>query len=86
MIGKETPNIDETNAVGVGSSDDSQYVTYDNITKKILCIRPKDAWKVGISRSNLLCMQKKIRENGIAKLHKKTIERISAFIIEKEVM
>ena len=86
LIGKETPNIDETNAVGVGSSDDSQYVTYDNITKKILCIRPKDAWKVGISRSNLLCMQKKIRENGIAKLHKKTIERISAFIIEKEVM
>jgi len=32
-----------------------------------------DSHKFGISRSNLISLQKKIRENGVLKLHKKTI-------------
>ena len=84
FVGKETANLDAANVMGIGIDDNC--TIYDNLADKILDIRPRDSYKFGISRSNLISLQKKIRENGIAKLHKKTIEKISAFIIEKEVM
>jgi hypothetical protein len=69
----------------VGVTEDHGYTVYDNLEKKILSIRPKDSHKFGISRSNLISLQKKIRENGVLKLHKKTIEKIiSGSIIDRK--
>ena len=68
-------NLDASNILGV-SEDSESYTVYDNLEEKILEIRPKDSHKFGISRSNLISLQKKIRENGVLKLHKKTIEKI----------
>ena len=74
-VGKEVANLDASNILGV-SEDSESYTVYDNLEEKILEIRPKDSHKFGISRSNLISLQKKIRENGVLKLHKKTIEKI----------
>jgi hypothetical protein len=76
-VGKEIANLDATNVLGVAQDSDGCTV-YENLEKKILDIRPKDSYKFGISRSNLISLQKKIRENGVLKLHKKTIEKIIA--------
>ena len=72
--GKEIANIDATNILGVTS--DESCTVYDNLEEKILDIRPRDSHKFGISRSNLISLQKKIRENETLNLHKKTIEKI----------
>ena len=77
FVGKETVNLDAANTIGIGDN----YTVYDNLADKILDIRPRDSYKFRISRSNLISLQKKIRENGMVKLHRKTIEKISAFII-----
>ena len=74
-VGKEVANLDASNILGVTENSDSCTV-YDNLQEKILEIRPKDSHRFGISRSNLISLQKKIRENGVLKLHKKTIEKI----------
>ena len=59
------------NFLNVGVTEDSDSCTvYDNLEKKILDIRPRDSYRFGISRSNLISLQKKIRENGVLKLHK----------------
>jgi len=63
-----------SNILGVTQGTDC--TVYDNLKKKILDIRPRDSRKFGISRSNLISFQKKIRENGVLKLHKKTVEKI----------
>ena len=61
----------------LGVSEDSESCTiYDNLEEKILDIRPRDSHRFEISRSNLISLQKKIRENETLKLHKKTIEKI----------
>ena len=78
-VGKEVAKLDGSNILGV--TQDESCTVYDNLEEKILDIRPRDSHRFGISRSNLISLQKKIRENGIAKLHKKTIEKISLFII-----
>jgi len=81
FIGKEVSNIFETNIIGITNSDDSACAVYPNIEKIIIQIRPKDAYKIGISRSNLISLKKKIRDKtkGVAlKLHRKTIEKIIA--------
>ena len=74
FVGKETANIDAANTIGM----EGNYTIYDNLADKILGIRPRDSHKLGISRSNLISLQKKIRENGVMKLHKKTIQKIIA--------
>lgn len=79
-IGKESNNLDETNQTGISSES---YTKYDNIAEKILDIRPKDAWRIGISKSNLILLQQKIREDTAVKLHKKTIEKITGIIIAR---
>jgi len=73
-VGKEVANLDASNVLGV--TENSSCTVYDNLEEKILNIRPRDSHKFGISRSNLISLQKKIRENGVIKLHKKTIEKI----------
>jgi len=73
-VGKEVANLDASNILGV--TENHGYTVYDNLEKKIISIRPRDSHKFGISRSNLISLQKKIRENGVLKLHKKTIEKI----------
>ena len=75
FVGKETTNLDVSNVVGIVENDNT---TYDNLVDKILDIRPRDSYKFGISRSNLIALQKKIRETGLAKLHKKTLQKIIA--------
>ena len=76
-LGKEVSNLDATNVLGVTETENN-HTTYDNLEERILSIRPKNAYKFGISRSNLISMQKKIRckTDGVLKLHKKTIEKI----------
>jgi len=74
-VGKEVANLDATNVIGVSEGSESCTV-YDNLKEKILQIRPRDSHRFGISRSNLISLQKKIRENGVLKLHKKTVEKI----------
>ena len=68
-------NLDASNILGV-SGDSESCTVYENLEEKILEIRPKDSYRFGISRSNLISLQKKIRENVVLKLHKKTIEKI----------
>ena len=72
-IGKESHNLDETNQTGINSES---YTRYENIAEKILNIRPKDAWKIGISRSSMMSLQKRIRQNTIPNLHNSTIRKI----------
>ena len=74
-VGKEVANLDAANVLGVFEDSESCTV-YDNLKEKILEIRPRDSHRFGISRSNLISLQKKIRENGVLKLHKKTIKKI----------
>ncbi len=76
-VGKEVANLDASNVLGISEDSDSCTV-YDNLEEKILNIRPKDSHKFGISRSNLISLQKRIRckTDGVLKLHKKTIEKI----------
>jgi len=76
-VGKEVANLDAANVLGV-TQDSDGCIVYENLEKKILQIRLKNSHKFGISRSNLISLQKKIRENGVIKLHKKTIEKIIA--------
>jgi len=76
-VGKEVANFDTANVLGISEISDN-VVVYDNLNEKILQIRPKDSYKFGISRSNLISLQKKIRENGVMRLHKKTVEKIIA--------
>ena len=72
-IGKESHNLDELNTTGVNSES---YTRYHDISEKILSIRPRDSWKIGISRSNLMLLQKKIRENHPMHLHNSTLRKI----------
>jgi hypothetical protein len=73
-VGKEVTNLDASNILSVTS--DESCTVYDNLPEKILSIRPKDSYRFGLSRSNLISLKKKIRENVVLKLHKKTIEKI----------
>ena len=72
-IGKESHNLEESNVMGVNQEPYSQYL---DIAEKILSIRPKDSWKIGISRSNLLAIQKRIRQNHFVNLHSSTLHKI----------
>ena len=78
-MGKEVTNLDTSNVLGVSGTSDS-CIVYDNLEEEILNIRPRDSHKFGISRSNLISLQKKIRDktDGVLKLHKTTIEKIIA--------
>ena len=72
FVGKETANLDAANTIGIGDN----YTVYDNLAEKILEIRPRDSYRFGISRSNLLSLQRKIRENGVPRLRKQIIQKI----------
>ena len=73
-VGKEVANLDVSNILGV--TQDESCTIYENLEEKILEIRPRDSHRFGLSRSNLISLQKKIRENEVLNLHKKTIEKI----------
>ena len=72
-IGKESHNIEESNVIGVNQEPYSQYL---DIAEKILSIHPKDSWRIGISRSNLMLLQKKIKQNHLVNLHNTTLQKI----------
>jgi len=72
-IGKESNNLDESNTTGVNLES---YTRYHNISEKIISIRPRDSWRIDISRSNLLLLQKKIREKQFINLHNSTLHKI----------
>ena len=72
-IGKESHNLDESSAVGINPES---YVQYHDIAEKILSIRPGDSWRMDISRSNLMLLQKRIRQNRLVNLHNSTLHKI----------
>jgi hypothetical protein len=75
-VGKEVANLDAANVLGV-TEDSNSCTVYDNLEKKILEIRPKDSHRFGISRSNLIAIQKKIRSNDSqVKLQKGTVRKL----------
>jgi hypothetical protein len=75
-VGKEVVNLDAANVLGV-TEDSNSCTVYDNLEKKILEIRPKDSHRFGISRSNLIAIQKKIRSNDSqVKLQKGTVRKL----------
>ena len=76
-VGKEVSNLDAANVLGVSEYSDGCAI-YDNLEEKILGIRPRDSYKFGLSRSNLISLQKRIRENVVLKLHQKTMQKIIA--------
>jgi len=50
---------------------------HDNLEARILEIRPRDSHKFGISRSNLIAIQKKIRsDDSQIKLQKGTVKKL----------
>ena len=77
FVGKETANLDVSNVVGIIGDN---HTTYDNLVDKILDIRPRNSYKFGISRSNLIALQKKIRDGNRSdeplRLQNKTIEKL----------
>ncbi|MDH5463954.1 MAG: hypothetical protein OEW49_06560 [Nitrosopumilus sp.] len=72
-IGKESKNLAESEKTAMSSEP---YTKYENIVKKILRIRPRDSWRIGISRSNLILLQKKARDGRIPNLHNSTLHKI----------
>jgi len=72
-IGKESHNLEESNILGV---DSKSYTKYENIAEKILNIRLKDVWKIGISRSNLILLQNKVNQNKSIEVHHHTQQKI----------
>jgi len=75
-VGKEASNLDVSNVLGV-SEDSESCTVYDNLEENILEIRPRDSRKFGISRSNLIAIQKRIRSNDShVKLQKGTVKKL----------
>lgn len=72
-IGKESNNLEDSNITGI---DSESYVQYHDIAEKILSIRPRDSWRIRISRSNLMLLQRKISENHHVNLHNSTLHKI----------
>ncbi len=74
-VGREIANLDASNILGVTS--DESCTVYDNLEKKILHIRPRDSHRFGISRSNLIAIQKRIRsKDSQVNLQKGTIKKL----------
>ena len=59
-VGKEVANLDATNVLGV-TGDLNGHAVYDNLEEKILDIRPRDSYKFGLSRSNLISLHTRIK-------------------------
>lgn len=60
----------------IGVSGEESCIVYENLATKILGIISRDSHKFGISRSNIISLQKKTRENRVVKLHKETMQKI----------
>lgn len=62
----------------LGVSEDYESCTvYENLEAKILDIRPRDSHKFGISKSNLIAIQKRIRsKDSQVKLQKGTVKKL----------
>ncbi|MCH9658403.1 hypothetical protein K0U27_06870 [archaeon] len=74
-VGKEVSNLDASNILGV--TENSGCTVYDNLEARILDIRPRDSHKFGMSRSNLIAIQKKIKsKESKIKLQKETIRKL----------
>ena len=79
-VGKEVADLDAANVFGVAETSDG-HTTYDNLEEIILQIRPRDSYRFGISRSNLISLQKRIRNKttgGVLNLQKATVQKIIA--------
>ncbi len=75
-VGKEVANLDASNILGV-TGDSGSCTVYDNLEERILGIRPRDSHRFGISRSNLIAIQKKIKcKDSQVKLQKGTIKKL----------
>jgi len=75
-VGKEIANLDAANVLGI-TEDSESCIVYDNLEEKILQIRPRDSHRFGISRSNLIAIQKRIRsKDSQVKLQKGTVKKI----------
>ena len=73
FIGKKTTNLDTANIIGIAENDNT---VYDDLPDKILEIRSIDSYKFGISRSNLISLEKRIRENKMLRLQKYTLQKL----------
>lgn len=76
-IGKESNNLEESEAVSVSDND---YVIYDNTMQKIIDtiknLSYAEARKIGISQGNLSYLKKKVREGKRITLKKKTMGKL----------
>ena len=75
-IGKESNELEESNILGVS---DRNYTEYQDIANKILQIKPTQAFKLGISRTNLITLQKKIKNKIPIRLQNRTLAKISRY-------
>ena len=75
-IGKESNEIEESKVLGVS---DRNYTEYQDIESKILQIKPTQAFKLGISRTNLITLKKKIRNKIPIRLQARTSAKISRY-------
>ena len=75
-IGKESNEIEESKVLGVS---DTNYTEYQDIESKILQIKPAQAFKLGISRTNLITLKKKIRNKIPIRLQARTSAKISRY-------
>ncbi len=75
-IGKESNEIEESKVLGVS---DENYTEYQDIESKILQIKPAQAFKLGISRTNLITLKKKIRNKIPIRLQARTSAKISRY-------
>ena len=75
-IGKESNELEESNILGVS---DKNYTEYQDIENKILQIKPAQAFKLGLSRTNLITLQKKVRKKIPLRLQNRTLAKISRY-------
>jgi len=73
-IGKESNEIEESKVLGVSYEN---YTEYQDIESKILQIKPAQAFKLGISRTNLITLKKKIRNKIPIKIQNRTFTKLA---------
>ena len=72
-IGKESNELEETNVIGVSTNN---YTNYVDIKNKILQIKPSNAYKFNLSRTNLINLQKKIKNKIPIKIQNRTFTKL----------
>ena len=72
-IGKESNELEETNVIGVSTDN---YTNYVDIKNKILQIKPSNAYKFNLSRTNLINLQKRIKNKIPIKIQNRTFTKL----------